>query len=48
MLQAAVVQLFKEIRRQTPSVIFIPDIDIWYDTVPETTLRIFKQHRRSG
>lgn len=39
--EAAVVQLFKEVRRHKPSVIFIPNVDIWYETVQPSVIRTF-------
>lgn len=45
--EAAVVQLFKEVRRQKPSIIFVPDVDIWYATVGDNVLKIFMQQLRS-
>jgi ATPase family AAA domain-containing protein 2 len=39
--EAAVVQLFKEIRRHKPSVIFIPNVDVWYHTVPPAVIKTF-------
>lgn len=39
--QAAVVQLFTEARRHKPSVIFIPDIEIWYQTVEPSVIKLF-------
>jgi SpoVK/Ycf46/Vps4 family AAA+-type ATPase len=45
--EAAVVQLFKEVRRQKPSIIFIPDVDVWYQTVGDNVLKIFLQQLRS-
>lgn len=45
--EAAVVQLFKEVKRQKPSIIFIPDVDVWYATVGDSVLKIFLQQLRS-
>ena len=39
--EAAVVQLFTEVRRHRPSVIYIPNVDTWYRTVGETVIRTF-------
>ena len=40
-LEAAVIQRFEEIKRHKPSVIYIPDVDIWYRTMPKTVLNTF-------
>ncbi|KAF2756365.1 AAA-domain-containing protein [Pseudovirgaria hyperparasitica] len=40
--EAAVAQLFKEVKRHKPSVIYIPHVDIWYDSLPPAALSIFK------
>ena len=45
--EAAVVQLFKEVRRQKPSVIFIPSIDVWYETAGANVIKIFCSQLRS-
>ena len=39
--EAAVVQLFAEVRRHKPSVIYIPNIQIWYDTVGSAVISTF-------
>ncbi|KAE9963170.1 hypothetical protein BLS_009563 [Venturia inaequalis] len=39
--EAAVIQLFKEVRRHTPSVVFLPNVDVWYDTVGPTVVKTF-------
>ena len=39
--EAAVVQLFTEVRRHKPSVIFIPNVDIWYQTVGPAVISTF-------
>ena len=39
--EAAVVQLFAEVRRRKPSVIFIPNVDSWYYNVGGTVLSTF-------
>ena len=36
--EAAIVQLFTEVRRHKPSVIYIPNVDVWYRTVGETVI----------
>jgi SpoVK/Ycf46/Vps4 family AAA+-type ATPase len=45
--EAAVVQLFKEVKRQKPSVIFVPDVDVWHATIGDNVLKIFLQQLRS-
>jgi SpoVK/Ycf46/Vps4 family AAA+-type ATPase len=40
--EAAIVQLFVEIKRRKPSVIYIPEVDIWYRSIPEQALVTFK------
>ena len=40
-LEAAVVQLFTEVRRHKPSVIYIPNVDVWYRSVGETVISTF-------
>lgn len=37
-LEAAVVQGFVEARKRQPSIVFIPNIDIWSRTIPETVI----------
>lgn len=39
--EAAVVQSFAEVRRRKPSVIFIPNVDSWYQTVGPTVISTF-------
>lgn len=39
--EATLVQLFKEVRRHKPSVIFIPHVDVWYLTVGPPVINIF-------
>lgn len=39
--EAAVVQLFEEVKRHKPSVIYIPNINIWWETVAEPAKRTF-------
>ena len=39
--EAAVVQLFSEVRKHKPSVIYIPNVDSWYDTVGSTVVSTF-------
>jgi hypothetical protein len=40
--ETAVVQFFTEVKRHKPSVIFIPNVDVWYRTLPETAIATFK------
>lgn len=39
--EAAVVQLFTEVKRHKPSVIFIPNVQTWYETVGPTVISTF-------
>ncbi|GAO48006.1 hypothetical protein G7K_2196-t1 [Saitoella complicata NRRL Y-17804] len=39
--EAAVVQLFIEVKRHKPSVVYIPNVDVWYDTVSEAVRMTF-------
>lgn len=39
--EAAVIQLFTEARRHKPSVIYIPNVDIWYRTVGDAVISTF-------
>ncbi len=39
--EAGVVQLFSEVRKHKPSVIYIPNVDSWYDTVGSTVISTF-------
>ncbi|KAI9849590.1 MAG: hypothetical protein M1838_000100 [Thelocarpon superellum] len=39
--EAAVVQLFAEVRRHKPSVIYIPSVDTWYRTIGPTVISTF-------
>lgn len=39
--EAAVIQLFKEVRRHKPSVIYIPNVDVWYQTVEPKVIKTF-------
>ncbi|KAI9798336.1 MAG: hypothetical protein M1825_005385 [Sarcosagium campestre] len=40
-MEAAVVQLFAEVRRHKPSVIYIPNVDSWYRSVGSTVISTF-------
>jgi SpoVK/Ycf46/Vps4 family AAA+-type ATPase len=46
-LEAAVVQLFGEVRRHKPSVIYLPNIDAWYRAVGPTVISTFLSLLRS-
>lgn len=39
--EAAMVQLLVEVRRHTPSVLFIPNVDTWWATMSDTARRTF-------
>ncbi|KAL8738612.1 MAG: hypothetical protein Q9181_000608 [Wetmoreana brouardii] len=39
--EATVIQLFAEVRRHKPSVIYIPNVDIWYKTVGDAVISTF-------
>ncbi|CAK4031638.1 related to 26S proteasome subunit YTA7 [Lecanosticta acicola] len=39
--EAAIVQLFEEVKRHKPSVIYIPNVNVWYDTLTDSTKRTF-------
>ncbi|PQE32724.1 AAA family ATPase protein [Rutstroemia sp. NJR-2017a WRK4] len=39
--EAAIVQLFAEVKRHKPSVIYLPGIDNWYGTLPENVITTF-------
>lgn len=39
--EAAVVQLFTEVKRHKPSVILIPNVQSWYETVGQTVISTF-------
>ncbi|KAF2230676.1 AAA-domain-containing protein [Viridothelium virens] len=45
--EAAIVQLFKEVRRHKPSVIYIPNVDVWYETVSSAVIKTFTSLLRS-
>jgi ATPase family AAA domain-containing protein 2 len=35
------VQLFEEVKRHKPSVIYLPDVDIWWETLGDSAIRTF-------
>ncbi|APA10561.1 hypothetical protein SS1G_12639 [Sclerotinia sclerotiorum 1980 UF-70] len=39
--ETAIVQLFAEVKRHKPSVIYLPEIDTWYRTLPENVITTF-------
>ncbi|TGO60013.1 hypothetical protein BCON_0039g00440 [Botryotinia convoluta] len=39
--ETAIVQLFSEVKRHKPSVIYLPAIDTWYRTLPENVITTF-------
>ncbi|KAI5369612.1 Putative ATPase family AAA domain-containing protein ATAD2 [Septoria linicola] len=39
--EAAVVQMFEEVKRHKPSVIYIPNVGVWWDTVGDAVKRTF-------
>ena len=39
--EAGVVQFFTEVKRHKPSVIYIPNVDIWFATVGEAVISTF-------
>ncbi|KAK9447456.1 uncharacterized protein V1518DRAFT_428978 [Limtongia smithiae] len=41
-VEAAVVQLFVEVRRHTPGVVYIPNVDSWYHTLSPSAWTTFK------
>lgn len=45
--ESAVIQLFEEVKRHKPSIIYIPDVESWYHTLPESTIRTFTGLMRS-
>lgn len=45
--EAAITQLFTEVRRHKPSVIYIPYVDVWYQTLPGPAIKTFRLLLRS-
>ncbi|KAF1938654.1 AAA-domain-containing protein [Clathrospora elynae] len=45
--EAAIAQLFNEVRRHKPSVIYIPSVDVWYQSLPAQAIKTFKLLLRS-
>ncbi|KAG0134510.1 P-loop containing nucleoside triphosphate hydrolase protein [Tuber indicum] len=46
-VETAIVQLFVEVKRHKPSVVFIPDVDTWYSSIGQQGLITFKGLLRS-
>ncbi|RPB04749.1 AAA-domain-containing protein [Choiromyces venosus 120613-1] len=46
-VETAIVQLFVEVKRHKPSVMFIPDVDTWYSSISGQGLITFKSLLRS-
>ncbi|KAG8627598.1 hypothetical protein KVT40_005081 [Elsinoe batatas] len=45
--EAAIVQMFEEVKRHKPSVIYIPNVDIWYQSLQESAIKTFTGLLRS-
>ena len=45
--EAAIVQLFNEVRRHKPGVIYIPNVNVWYETVGPSVTKLFSNLLRS-
>ena len=39
--EAAIIQLFTEVKRHKPSVIYVPNVDVWYRTVGNAVISTF-------
>lgn len=39
--EAAIVQQFEEVKRHKPSIIYIPNVDLWYRTLGDSAVRTF-------
>lgn len=46
-IENAIIQTFVEARRHKPSIIFIPNVDIWYETIPDSAKSTFAGLLRS-
>ncbi|KAL1613268.1 TAT-binding protein-like protein 7, AAA ATPase [Paraconiothyrium brasiliense] len=44
--EQAIIQLFNEVKRHKPSVIYIPAVDVWYDSLPDAALKMFNMMLR--
>lgn len=40
--EQAIIQLFNEVKRHKPSVIYIPAVNIWYESIPDAAYKMFK------
>nr|XP_023908593.1 LOW QUALITY PROTEIN: uncharacterized AAA domain-containing protein C31G5.19-like [Quercus suber] len=40
-VEAAIVQQFEEVKRHKPGVIYIPNVDLWYQTLADSAIRTF-------
>ena len=45
--EAAIIQLFNEAKRHKPSVMYIPDVNNWYETVGPAVTKLFTGLLRS-
>ncbi|CBX94563.1 hypothetical protein LEMA_P120540.1 [Plenodomus lingam JN3] len=45
--EGAITQLFTEVRRHKPAIIYIPAVDVWYQTLPGPAIKTFKLLLRS-
>ncbi|KAF4554194.1 ATPase-like protein 13 [Elsinoe fawcettii] len=45
--EAAIVQMFEEVKRHKPSVIYIPNVDIWYQSLQDSAIKTFTGLLRS-
>lgn len=45
--EAAIVQMFEEVKRHKPSVIYIPNVDIWYRSLQDSVIKTFTGLLRS-
>lgn len=45
--EATVVQMFEEVKRHKPSVIYIPNVDKWYETLADSVIKTFTGLLRS-
>ncbi|TKX27437.1 ATPase-like protein 2 [Elsinoe australis] len=45
--EAAIVQMFEEVKRHKPSVVYIPNVDVWYQSLQDSAIRTFTGLMRS-
>ncbi|KAL9061579.1 MAG: hypothetical protein Q9162_000111 [Coniocarpon cinnabarinum] len=45
--ESAVIRLFNEVRRHKPSVIYLPNVNTWYETVGRSVTKLFSSLLRS-